>query len=165
MGRFEAVPVCHEWALPREVARGRAPLAVMRGWQDGRCAICGLRGELVVDHHHVSGLIRGLLCGACNTAEGRRTSLYDQPYGAYRERPPALILGVTEAYPGRAKDAYYYELGEPPDDPAQAARVLAYLIRHPPRRPGRPVEIPGLPGQYVVRDGMRRIADRLAAGG
>lgn len=47
--------------------------------QGGRCAICRqpesrFRGscaiELAVDHCHSSGLVRGLLCGRCNTAIG-----------------------------------------------------------------------------------------------
>ncbi|MFC7217538.1 endonuclease domain-containing protein [Streptomyces polyrhachis] len=164
MGWLEEVPACHEWAPPAGRRPGERPLGAIAAWQDGRCAVCGLRRALVVDHHHASGLVRGLLCAACNTAEGRRTSLYDRPYGTYRQRPPALILGATEVYAGRRRDAYYYELGEPPDDPVLAARVLAHLIRHPPRRPGRPVGIPGLPGSYVVGDGMRRLAARLAAG-
>lgn len=42
--------------------------------QEGRCALCGIpekdapRGVLHVDHCHVSGKIRALLCGRCNTA-------------------------------------------------------------------------------------------------
>jgi hypothetical protein len=38
--------------------------------QDGRCAACGVRSELVVDHCHASGAVRGLLCIRCNTALG-----------------------------------------------------------------------------------------------
>lgn len=38
--------------------------------QDGCCAICKRGAELVVDHHHMSGRVRSLLCSPCNTALG-----------------------------------------------------------------------------------------------
>jgi hypothetical protein len=65
-------------------------------WQDGRCAICGYRAlDLVTDHDHQTGLIRGELCTSCNTREGRQ----DRPvFVAYRDKPPAVILGVEERY-------------------------------------------------------------------
>ena len=44
--------------------------------QKGKCACCGIRqNELTmrfaVDHDHDTGLIRGLLCGNCNTGIGK----------------------------------------------------------------------------------------------
>lgn len=49
--------------------------------QDGKCAICGTsdpRGQGVfhIDHNHVTGKVRGLLCCDCNTGIG---SLKDSP--------------------------------------------------------------------------------------
>jgi len=44
--------------------------------QGGCCTICSIpeqeasRGRLHVDHNHTTGLVRGLLCHACNTAIG-----------------------------------------------------------------------------------------------
>ena len=45
-------------------------LADMREAQRDRCAICGERKKLVVDHCHDSNKVRGLLCYGCNTGLG-----------------------------------------------------------------------------------------------
>ena len=44
--------------------------------QDGCCAICGVHQSelpytLCIDHDHITGKVRGLLCNNCNTGIGR----------------------------------------------------------------------------------------------
>lgn len=60
----------------------------------GQCAICGKAAELVVDHDHVSGKVRGLLCRKCNVAIG---SLGDSPETL--RRAFAYLLGDTPRRP------------------------------------------------------------------
>lgn len=96
----EMAPACWGWPLPDSLApRDHDPdvagLAVIEEWQAGRCGICSTETRLATDHDHTTGLIRGLLCPRCNTAEAFRDV---GPYRRYRERPPAAILGVTARY-------------------------------------------------------------------
>jgi hypothetical protein len=57
--------------------------------QAGRCALCGDHKELVVDHDHETGRVRGLLCTPCNTALGR--------LGDNRERLERVLAYVSKA--------------------------------------------------------------------
>ena len=54
---------------PLTIARYEEMLAA----QGGGCAICGeeAEGSLHVDHDHVTGKVRGLLCVRCNNALGQ----------------------------------------------------------------------------------------------
>lgn len=54
--------------------------------QVGLCAICQLPSEqrLAIDHDHVTGIVRGLLCSPCNVA-----------LGYFRDRPELLRAAAT----------------------------------------------------------------------
>lgn len=55
--------------------------------QRHRCAICSYRpqrsAELVIDHNHKTGMVRGLLCAKCNTA-----------LGLFRDSPDVLDAAI-----------------------------------------------------------------------
>ena len=59
----------------REHKTGCSPerYAELSAAQNGVCAICGGvdTRELCADHDHATGVIRGLLCGNCNTGIGK----------------------------------------------------------------------------------------------
>lgn len=56
--------------------------------QKGKCAICGKRGtrhrHLSVDHNHVDGQVRGLLCQNCNGG-----------LGMFQDSPSVLIAAIS----------------------------------------------------------------------
>ena len=105
-------PACHAWpvtdddrrlvaALPRlpddELREARLVHDLIADWQDERCAVCGGSGDhsLVLDHDHVTALVRGYLCRSCNTTEPHADW---GDFTKYRARPPAVLLGVTARY-------------------------------------------------------------------
>lgn len=59
------VKLKHKYNLTLEelVAREQA--------QGGKCAICLQPKKLVVDHDHITGQVRGLLCQGCNVRLGQ----------------------------------------------------------------------------------------------
>lgn len=107
-------PACHSWPvtaddrravvdLPKlpgnELDEASAAHGLLHDWQQGRCAVCGGRGgrseDLVLDHDHTTALVRGWLCRSCNVAEPRSDR---GDFVKYRDRPPAVLLGVAARY-------------------------------------------------------------------
>ena len=91
---FTDVPAFTFWEPPSDTAlpEGACP---MRAWQDGRCGLCGFRDRLVEDHDHATGMVRGMLCRQCNSAEGLR----DHNLGKWRSgMTVAAALHVERRY-------------------------------------------------------------------
>ena len=64
-----------KWQLKKRFDINVETYDIMFDKQEGRCAICSrrqdeLKQRLTVDHNHVTGKIRGLLCFDCNTSLG-----------------------------------------------------------------------------------------------
>ena len=59
------------YSLKRYSADAPARYKELYKLQGGRCAICGAPGEVLnLDHCHVTGTLRGLLCNQCNNGLG-----------------------------------------------------------------------------------------------
>lgn len=85
------VPACWTWPLPP--LPQPCDIERVKEWQDGRCAICGMTtDQLLEDHDHATGDTRGFLCNRCNTLEGRPPA--HPVFALYRARYPTDIVGV-----------------------------------------------------------------------
>jgi hypothetical protein len=85
----------------RQIARGhrnapkygltRAEWVSLYEAQGRSCAICRKDRDLVIDHDHETGEVRGLLCSPCNTAIGLLSDSKSRLANAivYLRRPPA----------------------------------------------------------------------------
>lgn len=71
------------------------PVDVLSKHQRGVCANCKRSDDLVVDHDHETGLVRGLLCRSCNSQEGWGLRSWIE---AYRDEPPAAYIGLVVPY-------------------------------------------------------------------
>lgn len=70
--RLEKPQVERDWYLRTEYGITLVQYERLFEKQSGGCAICGRNQKrLCVDHDHISGRVRGLLCNSCNNGLGR----------------------------------------------------------------------------------------------
>lgn len=91
-------PACWYWPAPETCTFKDDDSAeqFLHYWHRGSCAACDGGGDLVLDHDHKTGLVRGYLCRSCNSREPHAES--GSVLGRYRERNPASILGIKVRY-------------------------------------------------------------------
>jgi hypothetical protein len=78
-----------------QIAVARVALVKKQG---GKCAICPMKispKDAVLDHNHVTGLIRGALCRNCNGIEGK---VFNLARRAKRDKDPEWWLRSLLAY-------------------------------------------------------------------
>lgn len=86
-----------DWEAQPTVWTPEGQLAFLRGWQEGRCAICSRSAPLVLDHDHSTSLVRGYLCLRCNVKEGMSVGPTDV-YAMWRACPLTAMLGLRITY-------------------------------------------------------------------
>ena len=59
-----------DFHLKTKYGLSQADYDIMMEHQNNGCAICGSTEKLHIDHDHVTGKIRGLLCYSCNVSLG-----------------------------------------------------------------------------------------------
>lgn len=76
-GRKETPTQRRQWSLKRNYGLTPETYQALLDIQEGLCKICrctpeaSTKGVLYVDHDHITGLIRGLLCNRCNSGLGQ----------------------------------------------------------------------------------------------
>lgn len=135
---------------PRKITRSQLrPLALrMLAEQGGVCALCAgpidltIKGDMVVDHDHVTGQIRGALHRSCNAAEGKvanaagRWGAKSMAYSAilpwlrnlltYLEKPPTPFI-----YPSHQTEEEKRVARNAKERKVRASRQARSLVRKP----------------------------------
>lgn len=58
------------WVLRKKYGMSEKEYLEMIESQEGRCAVCGVEANLVIDHNHTTNEVRELLCNQCNAMLG-----------------------------------------------------------------------------------------------
>jgi hypothetical protein len=91
----------HRGIVARVYGIGRDDYDLLYEYQGRRCALCqratGITRRLCVDHDHVSGAVRGLLCRTCNQILGHARddpAFFTRAYD-YLMMSPARAAGLS----------------------------------------------------------------------
>lgn len=87
-------------------ATGAEAFEILDDFHKDQCAICGMKGKLVLDHCHESDLVRAYLCNGCNTQEGKGGNM---AFSIYRRFYPTKLLNIEIHYTDYSSwgSAYY----------------------------------------------------------
>jgi Recombination endonuclease VII len=98
---------------------------VLWEWQQHRCALCrAATADMVMDHDHETGYIRGWLCRRCNTEEGVGWS---ERIGKYRKQNPASLFGIDVWYHSEIT-GWAYPADKPTLPPGAVAAQLGRMF-------------------------------------
>lgn len=123
---------------PRKLTRSQLRPLGMRMLQEqgGVCSLCGkpvdlsIKGEMVIDHDHETGQVRGALHRSCNAAEGKVANAAGR-WGAKSMAYTAIIPWLRNLidYLERAPQPYIYPTHQTEDEKRVAANAKARRTR------------------------------------
>ena len=143
----------------------------LKAAQNGACVTCRrtpkeLNGrKLVVDHDHKTGLVRGLLCGPCNTAIGmvRENSEVLEAIAVYLGKPINALRQPDPIQVQVARVARGLEDSVPPNvaslsyDPATGAFAATFRAAQSEQEPERHSDVPDIKApddfRFALEDG------------
>ena len=123
---------------PRKLTRSQLRPLGMRMLQEqgGVCSLCGrpidlsVKGEMVIDHDHETGQVRGALHRSCNAAEGKVANAAGR-WGAKSMSYGAILPWLRNllAYLEREPQPYIYPTHMTEDEKRVAANAKARRTR------------------------------------
>lgn len=123
---------------PRKLTRSQLRPLGMRMLQDqgGVCSLCGnpidltIKGEMVIDHDHETGQVRGALHRSCNAAEGKVANAAGR-WGAKSMSYAAILpwLRNLVAYLESDPQPYIYPTHKTPEEKRIEANAKARRAR------------------------------------
>lgn len=103
-------PCLLPWGYARSDGKKRVPLLLQLVHEfGGMCVLCHRSWATSIDHDHLTGMVRGLLCTWCNTWVDGCPHPRDCAYAEYLNEPPARQLGLVYPVVRRKVQAPSYQ--------------------------------------------------------